>query len=217
MNLAVIQARLNSTRLPGKALMELRGKAILHHVVDRAWQAARVDQVVVATCGNGGEESIVGHCEEWDVPCLCDSHWRESDVLCRYAYAATLYQPTWMVRICGDNPLIDPSAIDLLIERADAARGKIDYVGFRYFDGTPAITHPTGYFAEVVSAASILRLHGELPADAPQREHVTQAMYQSPHRYQCLWCPLPLWYGEDTPSMAIDIQEDLDRVAEAMS
>ena len=109
---AIIQARMGGQRFPGKVLYDLCGKPVLKHVIDRVRQAKSVDEIVVATAGPGAE-TIGGHCQEWNIRCLA-AFVPEEDVLKRFVFASEdMSNEDWIVRVCADNPLIMPSAIDV--------------------------------------------------------------------------------------------------------
>jgi spore coat polysaccharide biosynthesis protein SpsF len=205
MTLAVIQARLNSRRFPGKVLEDLAGVPVLKRVIDRVGQAEEIDRVVVATAQEGGR-TIAGCCGEWETTCVISTG-DEDDVVWRFVKVARHFKADRLVRVCGDNPLISPSAIDALC-RAQPA----EYIGYRFGDNTPAILQPTGYFAELVTADALSRADLELPQSSGHRPHVTSWMYKS-DRYGCRWLDLPDWYERGKhPDAAIDTPGDLDRV-----
>lgn len=213
--LAIIQARLNSDRFPGKVLADLAGKPVLKHVIDRVRQAEMVSSVVVAMSEDGAE-TLLGHCEEWGVLGHVFGG-TEPDVLGRFASASISTMGKWIVRVCGDNPLIVPGAIDALCKAAKE-HPTVDYVGYRDPDGQPTIKRPSGWFAEVVKCSALRRADLIVPEEDRNREHVTSVMYQNPEEYPCIWLELPDWYTDnDLPDVSIDTEEDLERVAEFMA
>ena len=111
---AIIQARLDSTRLPGKVLMDIAGKPMLAHVVERTRRAKWLDEVVVATTTEEEDQPIVSFCENAQIPFFRGS---EYDVLDRYYQAAQYFKAEVVVRITADCPLIDPVVIDDVIEK----------------------------------------------------------------------------------------------------
>jgi len=215
---AVIQARLNSRRFPGKVLADLCGKPVLQWVIERCRQAAHVDEVIVATCEPGGE-TIAGRCRHRDVPYLV--YPSEQDVLGRVLLAAETAEADYVVRVCADNPLVDPRGIDQLVRAiVDHPRYKrqYDYAGYLWEPGKPAIMVPTGRLAGVVAVDALRRAHGEARSASYLREHVTMWFYLHPEQYALRWVELPEWF---TPAMrrqylAIDTREDLERVAEVV-
>ncbi|HHQ47945.1 MAG TPA: acylneuraminate cytidylyltransferase, partial [Acidobacteria bacterium] len=109
---AVLQARMGSTRLPGKVLMDLAGRPVLGWAVERLRRAGTLDELVVATSDRDGDDPIVVFCERMDVPCYRGS---EDDVLDRYYRAARRYHADVVVRVTGDDPLIDPGVVDQVV------------------------------------------------------------------------------------------------------
>lgn len=223
--LAIIQTRLNSDRFPRKVLADLGGKPVLKHVIDRVRQAAMVSDVVVAIAGDVLGPVISGHCWEWGVRRFLDSGAAEDDVLARLVRIVSSVPPRivssvrdgLIIRVCDDDPLVAPSAIDALC-RAAKDHPSVDYVGYRDPDGQPMIKRPTGWFAEVVTTRALRRADHELAEGDGHREHVTSWMYENPDRYPCYWLDLPTWYTDnDLPDVSIDTKEDLERVAEFMA
>jgi spore coat polysaccharide biosynthesis protein SpsF len=106
---AIIQARMSSTRLPGKVLKLASGRTMLDRMIERVRQAQSVHQVVVATTTDLADDPIVRACRKAQVPCFRGS---PQDVLDRYYQAALLNQAEIIVRLTADCPLIDPVLID---------------------------------------------------------------------------------------------------------
>ena len=110
--LAIIQARMASTRLPGKMLADIDGQPMLWHVVNRTRRSSLVDRLIVATSVNSGDDPIVQFCARNNIDCFRGS---EDDVLDRFYQAAKYYKAKTIVRITGDCPLIDPIIVDKVI------------------------------------------------------------------------------------------------------
>ncbi len=216
MNVAIIQARLNSRRFPNKVLAEVAGKPILLHVIERVRKARHVDRVIVAAPRAGGGATIRGHCEEWKTECMVTPH-PQDDVLGRFVTVASRVKADRIVRVCADNPMINPAGIDELLEAA--AEHGADYTGYRAADGTPMILRPSGWFAEVVRLGALRRADRALATASPSREHVTAWFYQEPRPYSCYWLDschwldLPAWYIDNKlPDTAIDRPEDIEQL-----
>ena len=159
---AIIQARMSSTRLPGKMLVAIGGKPMLWHVVSRVRQAKRVDQVLVATSEESSDDPIADHCTEMGIELFRGS---VENVLDRMYRAAKHLKADTIVRITGDCPLIDPDVIDKVI------RTYID-TGCDYASNTRRYTYPDGLDTEVFSFAALERAWRE--ATRPREtEHVT--------------------------------------------
>jgi spore coat polysaccharide biosynthesis protein SpsF len=170
---AIIQARMGSSRLPGKVLMDLGGETVLSRVVRRLQRSQEIDQVVVATSTASPDEDIVGECERLQVSSFRGS---EGDVLDRYYQAAHLYDAKVVVRVTSDCPLIDPELVDQTIRvfRDQCA----DYTNNLF-----PRTYPRGLDAEVFSVAALDRAWRE--ASQPhQREHVTPYLSEHPEIFR---------------------------------
>jgi len=164
---AIVQARMGSTRLPGKVLMNLAGKPILWHVITRLQHASLLDRICVATTIENEDDRVEEACRIWNIPVYRGSR---DDVLSRYYECAKRIgmqrgKEDYIVRITADCPLIDPAIVDILIEKA--LHGHYDYVS-----NTDPPTFPDGLDVEVFrfevleTAIKKAKLNSE-------REHVT--------------------------------------------
>lgn len=173
--IAIIQARMGSTRLPGKVLMDLAGRTMLARVVRRVGRAASIDQVLVATADAPGDDAIVDECRRLRVPCFRGS---EHDVLDRFCQAAVAHRADVVVRITADCPLIDPEVSDRVIRAFLDARPD-------YASNTLRRTYPRGLDTEVTTAAALMRASREA-VEPYQRTHVTPYLYQHPESFRLL-------------------------------
>lgn len=171
--LIIVQARMTSTRLPGKVLLPLAGEPMLTRLIERLRRVHRADGILVATTTNTSDDPIAELCALLGVPCHRGS---EYDVLSRYAEAARLHGADVVVRITSDCPLIDPALIDQVILAYED--GSSDYVS----NMLPP-TWPYGMAVEVFSAAALDQAHTEATQVA-EREHVTPFLYWHPERYR---------------------------------
>jgi spore coat polysaccharide biosynthesis protein SpsF len=169
---AIIQARMGSTRLPGKVLMDLAGEPMLVRVVDRVRQAKMVDEVVVATTDQPGDAPLVQLCQERGFPCFRGS---ENDVLDRYYRAAVAHRAEAVVRITSDCPLIDPEIIDWGIQDFSAKQPEVEYLSNSY----PHDTFPRGLDIEVIRFDALERAWQE-DANPAWREHASMYIYRHP-------------------------------------
>src|SRR5208282_1417599 len=160
--IAIIQARMGSSRLPGKSLAEIEGRPMLWHVIQRVKRASLVDRVVVATSTAPADDVIEKMCQENGVPCYRGS---ENNVLDRYYHAARAEKAAQVVRITADCPLIDPELIDQVVSRFQT--GDLDYAS-----NTMVRTYPDGLDTEVFSFSALERAWHEAVKDS-EREHVT--------------------------------------------
>jgi spore coat polysaccharide biosynthesis protein SpsF len=110
--LAIIQARMGSSRLPGKVMLDIEGKPMLQHVVERAQKASLLDQVVIATTNDPSDDILEGYCRKSGLPFYRGSL---SDVLDRFYQAALQYQADVIIRLTADCPLLDADLIDFTI------------------------------------------------------------------------------------------------------
>ena len=160
--IAIIQARMGSSRLPGKSLAPIENRPMLWHVIQRVKRASLVDRVVVATSTNPIDDAIEAMCRENGVPCYRGS---EHDVLDRFYVAARAEKAGQVVRITADCPLIDPEVIDRVVRRFQ--RGDLDYVS-----NAMVRSYPDGLDTEVFSFSALERAWHE-STKTSEREHVT--------------------------------------------
>ena len=175
MILAVIQARMGSSRLPGKVLLDLAGRPVLWHGVTRVKQADLVDKVMVATTDRPGDEPIRRFCASRGIACFGGS---ESDVLDRYrqaALSAGAGPGDGIVRITADCPLIDPEVIDSVIRTFLQS-------GADYVSNVQPPTFPDGLDVEVFQFTALQTAWQEarLPSE---REHVTPYLRNHPEKF----------------------------------
>lgn len=199
---AVVQARMGSSRLPGKVLMELEGKPILGWLLDNLSTSVQLDAVVVATSDRSENQAIVEFCRERNTRCYVGS---ESDVLSRLFDAAVSENADILVRLTADNPLVTGDLVDLVLSCFDAGTAYCDYV--HTIDGSG---WPYGMAVEAVRVASLRE--SMLSSDPLDREHVTYFVRNRPNKYKhhVVKCPVSAKF----PAVTIDTQADFDRVAE---
>ena len=201
---AIIQARMGSTRLPGKVLKDLAGDTVLARVVNRTRRARLVDQVVVATSVLPSDDVIVKECERLGVDCFRGD---EADVLDRYYQAAQQFLADIVVRITSDCPLIDPELIDITV--AAFLERLVDYA-------TNALvpTYPPGLDVEVFGFEALGR--ASKFADKPyQRSHVTPYLYENPGFFKVLSMGADADYSRYR--WTLDTREDLNMLREIYS
>jgi spore coat polysaccharide biosynthesis protein SpsF len=196
---AVIQARMGSTRLPGKVLRDIEGQTMLARVVRRTVRAKLLDEVVVATSTSKLDDPIVEACRELEVACFRGN---EEDVLDRYYHAAVAHRAEAVVRITSDCPLIDPEVTDRVI------RAFFDMEP-DYASNTLHRTYPRGLDTEVATIAALERAWREA-AEPYQRIHVTPYLYQHPEHFILL----PVIGQEDLSAgrWCVDTPDDLELV-----
>ena len=170
---AIVQARMGSTRLPGKVLMDLGGETVLGRVVRRLRRAALVDEIVIATTDSVVDDAIVRECQRLTVPFFRGS---ENDVLDRYYHAALGCLAEVVVRVTSDCPLIDPDLVDETIRVFQERHAD-------YASNVFPRTYPRGLDTEVFTMVALGRNWRE--AHQPhQREHVTPYFYEHPEIFR---------------------------------
>lgn len=172
---ALVQARLGSSRLPLKTMLCLHGLPIIDWIVQRVSMARRVDQVVVAIPDTPLDDVLAEHLQRQGTACFRGS---ENDVLRRFYDAGRAFDAQHIVRVCADNPLICGEAIDELLEFY--AQGKVDYA---YNHIPRANQWPDGLGAEVLSFALLEEL--ERKATLPlHREHCLSYIWDHADQYR---------------------------------
>ena len=192
---AIIQARMGSTRLPGKTMVDICGKPLLAHVVERV---SSVVDVIVATTPNSPE--IISYCESKGIPYYVGS---EVDVLDRYYQTAKKYKLDTLIRVTSDNPLIEPEMIRDLVRFYE--QGGYDWAA----NCRLKVTYQVGNDAEIFSYKALEKAW-YLADDTYDREHVTPFIYQHPELFKLgvLENDVDLSHIKWT----VDTLEDLERV-----
>jgi spore coat polysaccharide biosynthesis protein SpsF (cytidylyltransferase family) len=171
--IAIIQARMGSTRLPGKVLLNLEDKTVLEHVIMRVKSSELVDEVIVATTIDKQDLQIAGLCTGLGVSVYCGS---KDDVLDRYYQAAKLFEADNVVRITSDCPVIDFQIIDEVIRLH--LESKSDYTS-----NTLKETFPDGQDVEIFTFES-LRTAWKNAKFLSEREHVTPYIRNHPNLFK---------------------------------
>ena len=195
---ALIQARMGSTRFPGKVLADLGGRAALDWVVAAARAIPGVDRVAVATSRAAGDDALVDWCAVHDVAC---HRGPEDDVLARFIDAARAEGADIVLRLTGDCPFLDPAVCGQILYLMK--QGKADYATNR----DPA-SWPDGLDCEVMTMAA-LETAGAEAALSSEREHVTPFLRHNRFRFRVanLPCPLP---GLARERWTLDTPADLE-------
>lgn len=166
--LAIVQARMGSTRFPNKVMQRIQGTPMIELLLKRLGLSKQINQIVVATSTDTKNDPLQQHLNSIGIPCYRGS---ENDVLDRYFHAALPYNPEIVIRITGDCPLIDATLVDELIRQFDGSQ--VDYL--------TNVIHPTfpdGLDTEVFTFAALKKAHAE--ATKPfDREHVTPYLRDS--------------------------------------
>jgi spore coat polysaccharide biosynthesis protein SpsF (cytidylyltransferase family) len=201
--LAIIQCRLNSTRLPKKALADLYGSPLINHVILRAQQVRRVDKVVL-NIPHKDVELFGRPCEIYPVEN------QEQDVLASFVRIAKFEQADAVMRVTGDCPLFAPDAADLVVDRflcADA-----DYVSnVGTVAGEQVYTKwSDGFDCELFGTEILLRAERETRDNPYHRQHVTSWMRVQKHYPLCQYVHAPRDFS--ALKCSVDTKDDLERV-----
>ena len=170
--IATIEARMSSSRLPGKVLKPILGRPTLELLVERLRRAQSLNEVVVATTTNTADDSIEALTREIGVACYRGS---EDDVLDRVLKAAQSVSADVIVEITGDCPLIDPHVVDRLVNCYRTNR--VDYVA-----NTLWRTFPRGLDTQVFATRTLEEV-SRLTQEPADREHVSLYIYEHPERF----------------------------------
>ncbi len=159
---AIVQARMGSTRLPNKVMKLIGGVPMIELLLSRLSLATEVNQIIVATSVDGRNQPLVDQARRLGFECIQGS---ENDVLDRYLQAAKVAKADVVIRITGDCPLVDPALVDEAIRQFKAA-------GVDYLSNTSPPSYPDGLDIEVFTLAALERAATETDK-AYDREHVT--------------------------------------------
>lgn len=175
MIVAIIQARMGSTRLQGKVLIDIQGKLLLEHVIDRVRMARLIDRMVIATTFNEKDKAIIEFAKNLNIPYYVGS---EDDVLDRFYQAAKKYKAETIVRITPDDPFKDPEVTDKIISYYLKYKDSLDYVS-----NTIKPTYPEGLDVEVFSFETLEKAWKEAKKPS-EREHVTPYIWNHPELFR---------------------------------
>jgi spore coat polysaccharide biosynthesis protein SpsF len=194
---AIIQARMGSSRLPGKVMMRIGGRPLLVYLVERISKARTLDNIVVATTTNLCDNVIIEECERRGIPNFRGS---EDDVLSRYVWAARAWDAGIVVRVTADNPLTDPDSIDRVVDT-------IVSTGADYAIETDL---PVGTTGEAMTWKGLSFI--DSAANTPRwREHVTLYAKENPDALNCVFLPArPECRRPDLSFTVDELQQYLD-------
>jgi len=200
---AIIQARMGSSRLPGKVLKDIGGEPMLFRVVVRARRARTISQVIVATTTDAGDDPVAAFCGSRGIPCFRGDPY---DVLDRYYQAARLFSARVIVRLTADCPVIDPGEIDRTVDAFNAAG--VDFAANRLPPPWKRTT-PIGTDTEVVTFDALARAWREAEAKYA-REHVMPYLYEEKGRFNILLVDHDPDLGH--LRLTVDTPEDLELI-----
>jgi spore coat polysaccharide biosynthesis protein SpsF len=171
---AIIQARMGSTRLPGKTLADIAGKSLLGHVIERVKNSHTVDDIVVATTVESDDQAVLSLATEYGVKTYAGN---SDDVLDRYYQAARKAEANLIVRVTADDPFKDPEVLDKIVHHL------LTHPGLDYASNTLEPTYPEGLDIEVFTFEALERAWSQacLPSE---REHVTPYIWKNGDKFK---------------------------------
>lgn len=185
----IIQARLGSTRLPGKILLPFfEGKSILALLIDKLKQFEGT-KILLATSLDSVNDPLEEITKDYEIDCFRGS---ENDVLQRFIDAADKFNASKIIRICSDNPFLDVNSINQLIDFV-TNNPRYDYVSFNV-NGIPSIKTHYGFWTEYVTLDALKKVES-LTTEPLYHEHVTNYIYSHPESFN--------FYLLDTPSILL--------------
>jgi len=204
----LIQARMGSSRLPGKVMLPLAGRPLVWHIVDRLWRVSRLDGIILATTADPRNDPLAAFALEVGLPVV---RWpEEDDIIGRLLACADLTGADAFVKVNADCPLLDPAIVDAVLD-GFLADDTID-LATNKLDGS----YPLGYSVEVVRTATLRRCDGLL-VRPEQRELIIQWMIDHPAEFRLLGLSGP---GVATShGLTVDFPEDyalMSRIFDAL-
>ncbi|MCK6529421.1 glycosyltransferase family protein [Myxococcota bacterium] len=195
----IVQARMGSTRLPGKVLEDVGGRPMLHRVMERVARARLPARCGIATTTHPRDDAVAAAARDLGVGLFRGS---EDDVLARYLGAAGAFAAGAVVRVTADCPLVDPGILDRVVERLGV--GDVDYAS-----NTLERAWPRGLDVEAFTVEALERAAREAPP-GPDREHVTLWMYRHPGAFRLAGIPADGDHAHHR--WTVDTAEDLELV-----
>jgi spore coat polysaccharide biosynthesis protein SpsF len=204
--IAVIQARLGSQRFPAKMLADLGGHSVLEWVVTRVRRSTLVDRMVVATTQETLDDRLVAECQRLGVEVKRGS---TNDVLGRFVSAIEGDAADAVVRICADNPFVDPGCVDQVIREFRESGAEYAFNHRPFGD----CNYADGFGAEVVSRRLLEQMHDSQLTEQ-QREHVTLSIVDGSVRASTHACRAPSELAYPQHRFDVDEPSDLARLSQ---
>lgn len=194
----ILLCRYNSTRLPGKILREIEGKALLKYIYERLLREARAEEIVVATSEESHDDRIEEYCRGEGIQCFRGDL---EDVARRFLACARAYEMDFAGRINGDNLFVDPATVGAARELAESDE-------YDFITNVPGRSYPYGMSVEVVRRKFFEEVL-EGVSDRRLREHVTLALYEEEERGRRAYLRAAAEEGRGL-HLAIDEEKDLE-------
>lgn len=194
-NLAIVQVRMGSQRLPKKALLPLCGKPVLHHILEVLRHCPSIDQTVIATTNLKEDDLIANLAQKEKVALFRGS---SLDVLSRFSEILSLYPAHNLLRFTGDDPLIDPYWIEKMIHA---------HKGYDYTTNQINRTFPRGLDTEIIDSTLFKKMASYVTRDE-EKEHVTLYLKENPSLFRINAFQAPLELQDPTLRLCLDTRED---------
>ncbi len=201
---AIVQARMTSSRLPGKVLIELKGRPLLAYLIESLRASSVVSEIIIATSHGADDDPVEAFAEEWRVACFRGGL---EDVAGRISAAAVAANCPHFIRVNGDSPLLDHRLIDLAMEIFAAI--SVDVV-----TNIHPRTFPRGQSVELIRTSALLNLLDKT-SDPGDREHVTTYFYAHEEEYE-----IRNFSADQSLShlnYCVDTKDDLTRISRIVS
>ena len=209
-SVAIVQARMGSSRLPGKMMMPLGGRPLLFWVLYRVKKASLIKSVTLAISQNKIDDPLVDLAQQLEINIYRGS---EDDVLDRFRGAAESAEAKNIVRICGDNPLVAPEEIDRLVASYESVLKKENHSRLYAYNYGPRLgnNYPNGLGGEIFSSKLLLKLDqfATLPS---HREHVCAYIWHYPKNFTIHTVKAPKKIAYPGIKLDVDTKEDLRRL-----
>jgi spore coat polysaccharide biosynthesis protein SpsF len=198
--LVILQARMGSSRLPGKIMMPVNGRPIIEWQLNRIRQSKLIGEIVVATTVNTVDDMLVEYLESMGFSVFRGS---ENDVLDRFLGVLDKYRPSTFVRLTADCPLVMPALIDEAVRYFECS-------SLHYLSNALDESFPDGLDVEVVKTQTLFELN-DLSLTPSEREHVTLGIYQRPLQFKIGKVNSPVDLGNHR--WTLDYLEDLEFIS----
>ncbi len=205
----IVQARSNSTRLPGKIFKQFyKDKGILELLLLKLKYLKKNIPIIVATSTHINDDKVEVMAKSMDVFCYRGD---QDDVLSRFIDVCEIYNIDRVIRICADNPFLDMEYLNQLIDEADS--DIYDYISFQTALGIPTIKTHFGFWAESISRTS-LEMIKTYTLESVYLEHVTNFIYTNEDIFSCKFLPIPNYIEKSEIRMTLDTIEDFNLLKE---
>jgi len=202
-----IQVRMGSTRFQGKVMTPISNGMKMVDLLYKRIQHSKYfspNNTFFLTTTSSSDEPLVDYFKKQNWNYFCGE---ENNVFLRFYNACKKLNPTFFLRICGDNPFIEPLFIDKMIDFV-SQYPQYDYISYMTPDGKPVIKTHYGFFAELINTNTFLKLKVNV-LNSLTLEHVTSIFYENPDKFRIKFFPIPKELVDDRIRLTIDTPEDL--------